>query len=124
MLPAPPTGAARAVSRVLPERKGRLDGMAIRVPVPTVSVGDLTVELSKAATADEINAAFKDAANGHLKGILEYTQELLVSADFKGNPHSSIFDSQATKMIGENMVKILAWYDNEWGFSCRMRDLA
>ena len=118
------TGAAKAVSLVLPELKGRLDGMAIRVPVPTVSVVDLTVELSKATTADEINAAFKDAANGHLKGILEYTEELLVSADFKGNPHSSIFDSQATKMIGENMVKILAWYDNEWGFSCRMRDLA
>src|SRR3990172_274933 len=117
------TGAAKAVSLVLPELKGRLDGMAIRVPVPTVSVVDLTAEISKAATAKEINAAFKAAADGPLKGILEYTEELLVSADFKGNPHSSIFDSEATNMIGENMVKVLAWYDNEWGFSCRMRDL-
>ncbi|MCL4873676.1 type I glyceraldehyde-3-phosphate dehydrogenase [bacterium] len=117
------TGAAKAVSLVLPELKGRLDGMAIRVPVPTVSVVDLTAELTKAATADEINSAFLEASNSSLKGVLEYTEELLVSVDFKGNPHSSIFDAQSTKVIGEKMVKVLAWYDNEWGFSCRMRDV-
>ncbi len=117
------TGAAKAVSLVLPELKGKLDGMAIRVPVPTVSVVDLVAELSKNATAEEINAAFKEAANGKLKGILEYTDELLVSADFRGNPHSSIFDAPSTKVIGNNMVKVLSWYDNEWGFSCRMRDV-
>ncbi|MBZ0221080.1 MAG: type I glyceraldehyde-3-phosphate dehydrogenase [Candidatus Methylomirabilis sp.] len=117
------TGAAKAVSLVLPELKGRLDGMAIRVPVPTVSVVDLTAELSKAATADDINSAFLEASNSSLKGVLEYTEELLVSVDFKGNPHSSIFDAQATKVIGEKMAKVLAWYDNEWGFSCRMRDV-
>ncbi len=117
------TGAAKAVSLVLPELKGKLDGMAIRVPVPTVSVVDLVAEISKTATAEEINAAMKEAADGKLKGVLEYTEELLVSADFKGNPHSSIFDAPSTKVIGNNMVKILSWYDNEWGFSCRMRDV-
>lgn len=117
------TGAAKAVSLVLPELKGKLDGMAVRVPVPTVSVVDLTAEISKKATAEEINAAMKAAANGALKGVLEYVDEPLVSVDFKGNPHSSIFDAPSTKVIGENMVKILAWYDNEWGFSCRMRDV-
>lgn len=117
------TGAAKAVSLVLPELKGKLDGMAVRVPVPTVSVVDLTAELSKPGTADEINAAFKAAADGKLKGVLEYVDELLVSVDFKGNPHSSIFDAPSTKVIGGNMVKVLAWYDNEWGFSSRMRDV-
>lgn len=117
------TGAAKAVSLVLPELKGKLDGMAVRVPVPTVSVVDLTAEISKPGTADEINAAFKEAAGGKLKGVLEYTDELLVSVDFKGNPHSSIFDAPSTKVIGGNMVKVLAWYDNEWGFSSRMRDV-
>lgn len=117
------TGAAKAVSLVLPELKGKLDGMAIRVPVPTVSVVDLVAEISKTATAEEINAAMKEAAGGKLKGVLEYTEELLVSADFRGNPHSSIFDAPSTKVIGNNMVKILSWYDNEWGFSCRMRDV-
>ena len=117
------TGAAKAVSLVLPELKGKLDGMAIRVPVPTVSVVDLTAELSKAATAEEINAAFKAAANGKLKGVLQYVDEELVSVDFKGNPHSSILDAPSTKVIGSNMVKVLSWYDNEWGFSCRMRDV-
>lgn len=117
------TGAAKAVSLVLPELKGKLDGMAVRVPVPTVSVVDLTAELSKPGTAEEINAAFKAAASGKLKGVLEYVDELLVSVDFKGNPHSSIFDAPSTKVIGGNMVKVLAWYDNEWGFSCRMRDV-
>ena len=117
------TGAAKAVSLVLPELKGKLDGMAVRVPVPTVSVVDLTAEISKAGTAEEINAAFKAAADGKLKGVLEYADELLVSVDFKGNPHSSIFDAPSTKVIGGNMVKVLAWYDNEWGFSSRMRDV-
>ena len=118
------TGAAKAVSLVLPELKGKLDGMAVRVPVPTVSVVDLTAELSKPGTAEEINAAFKAAADGKLKGVLEYVDELLVSVDFKGNPHSSIFDAPSTKVIGGNMVKVLAWYDNEWGYSCRTADLA
>jgi glyceraldehyde 3-phosphate dehydrogenase len=117
------TGAAKAVSLVLPELKGKLDGMAVRVPVPTVSVVDLTAEISKPGTAEEINAAFKAAASGKLKGVLEYADEELVSVDFKGNPHSSIFDAPSTKVIGGNMVKVLAWYDNEWGFSCRMRDV-
>ncbi|MBI5491973.1 MAG: type I glyceraldehyde-3-phosphate dehydrogenase [Deltaproteobacteria bacterium] len=117
------TGAAKAVSLVLPELKGKLDGMAIRVPVPTVSVVDLVAEISKTATAEEINAAMKEAAGGKLKGVLEYTEELLVSVDFRGNPHSSIFDAPSTKVIGNNMVKVLSWYDNEWGFSCRMRDV-
>ena len=117
------TGAAKAVSLVLPELKGKLDGMAVRVPVPTVSLVDLTAEISKPGTAEEINAAFKAAADGKLKGVLEYVDELLVSVDFKGNPHSSIFDAPSTKVIGGNMVKVLAWYDNEWGFSSRMRDV-
>lgn len=117
------TGAAKAVSLVLPELKGKLDGMAIRVPVPTVSVVDLTAELTKSASAEEINAAFKAAANGKLKGVLQYVDEELVSVDFKGNPHSSILDAPSTKVIGSNMVKVLSWYDNEWGFSCRMRDV-
>ena len=117
------TGAAKAVSLVLPELKGRLDGMSIRVPVPTVSVVDLTAELSKAVTVEEINSAFREAAKTNLLGILEYTEEPLVSMDFRGNPHSSIFDAGGTKVIGGNMAKVLAWYDNEWGFSSRMRDL-
>ncbi|MBI5642004.1 MAG: type I glyceraldehyde-3-phosphate dehydrogenase [Deltaproteobacteria bacterium] len=117
------TGAAKAVSLVLPELKGKLDGMAIRVPVPTVSVVDLVAEISRPATAEEVNAALKAAANGPLKGILEYCDEELVSVDFKGNPHSSILDAHSTKVIGNNMVKVLSWYDNEWGFSCRMRDV-
>lgn len=117
------TGAARAVSLVLPELKGKLDGMAIRVPVPTVSVVDLVAEVEKPATAEELNAAFKEAAGGKLKGILQYCDEELVSVDFKGNPHSSILDAPSTRVIGGNLVKVLSWYDNEWGFSCRMRDL-
>ena len=117
------TGAARAVSLVLPELKGRLDGMAVRVPVATVSLVDLTAELEKEVTAEDINAAMKAAAEGELKGILEYCEEECVSVDFKANPHSSIFDAPSTKVIEGNLVKVLAWYDNEWGFSCRMRDL-
>ncbi|MBI5827698.1 MAG: type I glyceraldehyde-3-phosphate dehydrogenase [Deltaproteobacteria bacterium] len=117
------TGAAKAVSLVLPELKGRLDGMAVRVPVPTVSLVDLVAELEKNVTAEEVNSAMKEAAGDRLKGILEYCDEECVSIDFKGNPHSSIVDALSTKAIAGNMVKVLAWYDNEWGFSCRMRDL-
>lgn len=117
------TGAAKAVSLVLPELKGKLDGMAIRVPVPTVSVVDLVVELEKDTTAEEVNAALKNAADGPLKGILEYCEDECVSVDFKGNPHSSIVDAHSTKMMGSRMLKVLSWYDNEWGFSCRMIDL-
>ncbi|MBI4948620.1 MAG: type I glyceraldehyde-3-phosphate dehydrogenase [Deltaproteobacteria bacterium] len=117
------TGAAKAVSLVLPELKGKLDGMAIRVPVPTVSVVDLVAEVSRKTSAEEVNAALKAAANGKLKGVLEYCDLELVSVDFKGNQHSSIVDALSTKVIGDNLVKVLAWYDNEWGFSCRMRDL-
>jgi glyceraldehyde 3-phosphate dehydrogenase len=117
------TGAARAVSLVLPELKGRLDGLAVRVPVPTVSLVDLVVELEKDTTAEGVNAALKEAAAGRLRGILEYCDEPCVSVDFKANPHSSIVDALSTKVIGSNMVKVLSWYDNEWGFSCRMKDL-
>ncbi len=117
------TGAAKAVSLVLPELKGRLDGMAVRVPVPTVSLVDLVVEVDKETSAEEINQAVKSAAEGDLKGVLEYCEIECVSVDFKGNTHSSILDALSTKVIGKNMVKILSWYDNEWGFSSRMRDL-
>lgn len=117
------TGAAKAVSLVLPDLKGKLDGMAVRVPVPTVSLVDLVVEVGRNTTAEEVNSAMKKAASGELKGILEYCDEELVSVDFKGNPNSSILDARSTKVMGGNMVKVLSWYDNEWGFSCRMRDL-
>ena len=117
------TGAAKAVSLVIPELKGKLDGLAVRVPVPTVSLVDLVAELQKDVTEKDINEAMKKASEGRLKGILQYCEEELVSVDFKGNPHSSIFDALSTKVIGNRMVKILAWYDNEWGFSCRMKDL-
>ncbi|MBF0605968.1 MAG: type I glyceraldehyde-3-phosphate dehydrogenase [Candidatus Magnetobacterium sp. LHC-1] len=117
------TGAAKAIGLVLPELKGKLDGFAMRVPTPNVSVVDLTVELAKEATKDELNAAVKKAAEGPMKGILQYCDIPLVSSDFKGNPHSSIFDAELTKVIG-NMAKIISWYDNEWGYSCRLRDLA
>jgi glyceraldehyde 3-phosphate dehydrogenase len=118
------TGAAKAVSLVIPELKGRLDGMAIRVPTPNVSVVDLTVELSKSATAEEINAAMKKASEGPMKGILEYVDEPLVSIDFNHDPASSSFDALSTKVIGGKMAKVLSWYDNEWGYSCRLVDLA
>ena len=117
------TGAAKAVALVLPELKGRLDGLAVRVPVPTVSLVDLVVDLNKEVSAGDVNAAFNAAASGRLKGILQYCEEPCVSIDFKVNPHSSIVDAPSTKVIGGNMVKVLAWYDNEWGFSSRMRDL-
>jgi glyceraldehyde 3-phosphate dehydrogenase len=118
------TGAARAVGLVIPELQGKFNGMAFRVPVSTVSVIDFTADLAKNATADEINAAMREAAAGSLKGILAYTEEPLVSSDLKGNPHSSIFSALETMVIGGNMVKVVSWYDNEWGYSCRVADLA
>ncbi|MDX9715211.1 MAG: type I glyceraldehyde-3-phosphate dehydrogenase [Dissulfurispiraceae bacterium] len=117
------TGAAKAVGLVLPELKGKLDGMAVRVPAPNVSVVDLVAELSKDATADDVNAALKKAADGPMKGILQYVTEPLVSIDFNGNPHSSMVDSSLTKVLEKRMVKVIAWYDNEWGYSTRLRDL-
>ncbi|KWT85547.1 MAG: type I glyceraldehyde-3-phosphate dehydrogenase [Nitrospirota bacterium] len=116
------TGAAKAIGLVLPELKGKLDGFSMRVPTPNVSVVDLTVELSKEASAADINSAIKAAAEGPMKGVLQYCDEPLVSSDFKGNPHSSIFDPALTKVIG-NMAKVISWYDNEWGYSCRLKDL-
>ena len=118
------TGAAVAVGKVLPALAGKLDGMAIRVPTPNVSLVDLVVELERPATAEQINAAFTEAANGPMKGVLEASTAPLVSTDVVGNSHSSIVDLPLTMTIGENSVKILSWYDNEWGFSCRMVDLA
>jgi len=117
------TGAAKALHLVIPELKGKLDGYAMRVPTPNVSVVDVTVFTEKPATKDSVNAALQAAANGPMKGILDYTTEELVSADFKGNPASSTVDSEYTKVVGDRCVKVLAWYDNEWGYSCRCRDL-
>ena len=118
------TGAAKAVTQVIPELKGRLHGIAFRVPVATVSVVDLVADLDKEVTVEQVNQAFQEAAAGGLNGILEYCEEELVSMDFKGNPASSIFDAPSTIVIAGNMVKVLAWYDNEWGYSCRLADLA
>ncbi|MBY4891511.1 type I glyceraldehyde-3-phosphate dehydrogenase [Rhodobacteraceae bacterium N5(2021)] len=118
------TGAAKAVGLVLPELNGKLDGVAIRVPTPNVSVVDLTFEASRATTVEEINAAITEAANGPLKGVLGVTDEKLVSMDFNHDPHSSIFATDQTKVLDGTMVRILTWYDNEWGFSCRMSDTA
>jgi len=117
------TGAAAAIGLVIPELKGKLDGFAIRVPTPNVSVVDLTVELEKSTSAEEINNAIKEAAQGPLKGILRFCNEDLVSSDFNHDPHSSIFDSKYTRVIDGNFIKILSWYDNEWGFSNRVVDL-
>jgi glyceraldehyde 3-phosphate dehydrogenase len=117
------TGAAAAVGLVLPGLKGKLDGGAIRVPTANVSVVDVTFELEKPATAEQINAALVKAADGELKGILSYSNEELVSIDFNGNPNSSIVDLKLTKVIDGNLVKLFSWYDNEWGFSCRVLDL-
>jgi glyceraldehyde 3-phosphate dehydrogenase len=117
------TGAASALGEVLPALKGRLDGFAMRVPTPNVSVVDLAILVEKKATADELNAAFKAAADGALKGILEYCTEPLVSIDFRGNPHSAILDAPYTKVMDGDFVKVLAWYDNEWGYSSRCIDL-
>ena len=117
------TGAARAVTIVIPELKGRLDGMAFRVPTATVSVCDFVATLEKPATVEAVNEAFRDAASESLRGILEYCDEPLVSCDFKGNPASSIFDSLSTMVIDGTLVKAISWYDNEWGYACRTGDL-
>ena len=118
------TGAARAVAKVLPELEGKLNGFAMRVPTPNVSVVDLVVDVEKSTSVEEVNAAFKKAAEGELKGILEYTEEPLVSKDFNGNPHSAIVDALSTMVMDGNMVKAIAWYDNEWAYSTRVVDLA
>jgi glyceraldehyde 3-phosphate dehydrogenase len=117
------TGAAKALNLVIPELKGKLDGYAMRVPTPNVSVVDLTVTTEKPATVEAVNSALRRAAEGPMKGVLAYTEEELVSADFKGNPNSSIVDAGFTKVVAGNCVKVLAWYDNEWGYSCRCVDL-
>ena len=117
------TGAAVAATLVLPELTGKLNGIALRVPVPNVSVVDLTCVLEKSTTKEEINAAFKKAAEGPLKDILEYTEDPVVSTDFNHSTWSAAFDAQSTMVLGGNFVKVLAWYDNEWGFSCRMTEL-
>jgi glyceraldehyde 3-phosphate dehydrogenase len=117
------TGAAKALQLVIPELKGKLDGYAMRVPTPNVSVVDLTVFTEKPATVQSVNGALKAAAEGPMKGILQYSEEDLVSVDFRGNPHSSILDAGYTRVVGNNCVQILAWYDNEWGYSSRCRDL-
>mgnify|MGYP001182458626 FL=1 len=118
------TGAAKAVSLVLPELKGKMDGMAIRVPTPNVSLVDLVAEVEKDTTAEEVNKTLKSAAEGELKNILQYSEEPLVSIDLNDNSHSSIVDGLSTSVIEKNMVKVLSWYDNEWAYSCRVRDLA
>lgn len=117
------TGAAKAIALVIPELKGKFDGISVRVPTPNVSLVDVVMELDKDATTEEINAALKNAANNELKDILAFSEEPLVSIDFRRNPNSSIVDAEYTKVIGGNLVKILAWYDNEWGYSCRVVDL-
>ena len=117
------TGAAKATALVIPELKGKFDGLSLRVPTVTVSIIDLVAILNKSTSRDELNQAFKDAANGALKGILDYTDEPLVSMDFRGDSHSAIVDGDSTMVIGGNFVKVAAWYDNEWGYSCRVSDL-
>ncbi|MCD6453007.1 MAG: type I glyceraldehyde-3-phosphate dehydrogenase [Dehalococcoidales bacterium] len=118
------TGAAKAVTQVIPELEGKLQGLAFRVPVATVSIVDFVAELARGIDVEQVNQAFRAAAEGPLKGILEYCQEPLVGIDFKGNPASSIVDAPSTMVIGSNMVKVLSWYDNEWGYSCRLADLS
>jgi glyceraldehyde 3-phosphate dehydrogenase len=118
------TGAAKAIGEVLPALKGKLNGLAVRVPTPNVSLVDLTVMLKKSTTVEEINAAFKQAADGALKGVLEYSDAPTVSIDYNDNPHSAIFDSLSTFVMEGNMAKVMAWYDNEWGYSNRMVDVA
>jgi len=117
------TGAAKAISLVVPELKGKLHGIAMRVPTPTVSIVDLVVNTEKEVTAEAANEAFRAAANGRMKGILSVEDEELVSVDFKGNPHSSIVDAQSTMVMGDRLLKVMSWYDNEWGYSCRVADL-
>jgi glyceraldehyde 3-phosphate dehydrogenase len=117
------TGAAKSVGLVIPDLEGKLDGMALRVPTDTVSMTDLVATVGKAVSIDEVNQAYKTAADTDLKGILEYTEEELVSSDFRGNPHSCIIDAKLTKVMGGNIVKVQGWYDNEWGYSSRTADL-
>lgn len=117
------TGAAKAVGLVIPELKGKIDGIAIRIPTPNVSLVDLVALVKKEVTVEEVNQAFKEAADNQLKGILDYTEEPLVSVDFVANSHSAIVDGLFTRVTDKNLVKVLAWYDNEWGYSCRLRDL-
>src|SRR6266849_5268082 len=117
------TGAAKAIGLVLPELKGKLDGISLRVPTPNVSIVDFVAEIAKNANKEEVNAAMKKAADGPMRGILQYSEEPLVSVDFRGNSHSSILDAPYTSVIEGNMVKLLSWYDNEWGYSCRVVDL-
>jgi len=117
------TGAAKAVALVMPELKGKFDGISVRVPTPNVSLVDVVIDVEKETTAEEVNRAFKDAANEELRGILEYCEEPLVSVDFRKNSNSSIVDAEYTKVIGGKLLKVLSWYDNEWGYSCRVRDL-
>lgn len=117
------TGAAKAVALVIPELKGKFDGIAVRVPTPNVSLVDVVMNVEKETTVEEVNKVLKDAANEELKGILAFCEEPLVSIDFRGNPHSSIVDAENTKVINGTTIKVLAWYDNEWGYSCRVRDL-
>ncbi|HYN84438.1 MAG TPA: type I glyceraldehyde-3-phosphate dehydrogenase [Pyrinomonadaceae bacterium] len=117
------TGAAKAVALVMPELKGKFDGISVRVPTPNVSLVDVVMEVERDTTTEEVNTALKDAAGEELSGILAYSEEPLVSVDFRKNPNSSIVDAEYTKVIGGNMVKVLSWYDNEWGYSCRVRDL-
>jgi len=117
------TGAARAIGAVLPELNGKLDGMALRVPTPNGSINDLVVEVGRDVTPEEVNSVLREASQGELKGILDYTEEPIVSRDIIGNPHSAIVDALSTNVIGGSLVKVLSWYDNEWGFSSRMVDL-
>ena len=117
------TGAAKAVALVLPELKGKFDGISVRVPTPNVSLVDVVMEVEKQTTTEDVNRVLKDAANEELRGILAFSEEPLVSCDFRKNPNSSIVDAEYTKVIGGNLIKILSWYDNEWGYSCRVRDL-
>jgi len=118
------TGAAKAVALVIPDLKGKFDGYALRVPTPTVSIVDFVAEVEKPVTVEELNAAFKAAADGPMKGILGFCTEPLVSMDFKGDSRSSIIDAENTMVMGGTMVKVVTWYDNEWGYSCRTADLA
>src|SRR3954468_10571103 len=117
------TGAAKAVALVIPELKGKFDGISVRVPTPNVSLVDVVMNVEKETTTEEVNQVLKDAANEELRGILAFSEEPLVSIDFRGNPNSSIVDAENTKVIGGTCIKILSWYDNEWGYSCRVRDL-
>ena len=116
-------GAAKAVALVLPELKGKFDGISVRVPTPNVSLVDVVIDVEKETNAEEVNRALKNAANEELEGILAFSEEPLVSSDFKGNSNSSIVDAEYTKVVGGHMIKVLSWYDNEWGYSCRVRDL-